>query len=427
MKIYTRVRINMATGEEVETEHFDYDGPVARCGGGSGAAGKVQYPNHIAMAQLAWMSSDGGYLDPTPGNAFMGSDMTEAMDTALGNSPWEGEVAFDPDTRLTAIDTEVTAWTTIVDALEGDEESKWEAYLVAVAHASTGIPGSFGSTTLTKTTPSTTTPTGVTTGWIDPTPAADAEITADVDAYEAIVDDHVEIDVLPRFQRGMQDIGAVMSSAFTIGQAIIEGMADRDVAKYQGQIRTQAYLQKDALVAQSKLRESERVIDLEMQVDEIASREDMQANQIASQEEIAESRIQSEETQLENRSMMMGIEQMLRYFSAHFNYQQGLSEMTIRAQALGIAAQKEEADTQSIIDEANAKWDLEVFQYGANLIAAGGGGTMVPGAPPRMSRTASTAAGAASMAAAGGQASGSWYGAAIGAVVGGAIGYYSNE
>ena len=35
-------------------------------------------------------------------------------------------------------------------------------------------------------------------------------------------------------------------------------------------------------------------------------------------------------------------------------------------------------DRNAAIDEADAKWDLSVFQFGSNLLASIGGGTAVP-------------------------------------------------
>jgi hypothetical protein len=44
MKVFTRITWSMSTGEVLESENFDYDGPVALCGGGGSDAPKPPPP-----------------------------------------------------------------------------------------------------------------------------------------------------------------------------------------------------------------------------------------------------------------------------------------------------------------------------------------------------------------------------------------------
>ena len=76
-----------------------------------------------------------------------------------------------------------------------------------------------------------------------------------------------------------------------------------------------------------------------------------------------------------------------------------------------IVAKKEENETEMKIDESDALWDLEVFQYGANLLAGIGGGTSNPNTKqPSMAQ--SVIGGAMSGAAAGGM---------MGSAIGGSV------
>ena len=87
---------------------------------------------------------------------------------------------------------------------------------------------------------------------------------------------------------------------------------------------------------------------------------------------------------------------------------------------LGIVAMKEHHDEYMEYETAYAKWDLEMYSYGGNMLAAIGG-ARAPGVA-RPSRTQSAIGGAMAGAAMGAQVGGG-YGAIIGAVVGGIGGY----
>jgi hypothetical protein len=53
MKIYEYVRIDIETGEILEEKSFEYEGPIAKCGGGGGS--KVEYEQSPEQ-QLAWQA-----------------------------------------------------------------------------------------------------------------------------------------------------------------------------------------------------------------------------------------------------------------------------------------------------------------------------------------------------------------------------------
>jgi hypothetical protein len=100
----------------------------------------------------------------------------------------------------------------------------------------------------------------------------------------------------------------------------------------------------------------------------------------------------------------------------------------IEAMRIKIVAKKEESDKNIDIDEQDALWDLEVFQYGANVMASIQGGTVSNG-PRRPSTAASVLGGALSGAAAGAMIgstmtpAGGLMPMAIGAVLGAATGF----
>ena len=68
----------------------------------------------------------------------------------------------------------------------------------------------------------------------------------------------------------------------------------------------------------------------------------------------------------------------IRVIGLKLEYQKAVSQMLAEAYRIKIVAKKEETDTNIKLDEEDALWDLEVFQYGANLVASIGGGTVKP-------------------------------------------------
>ena len=114
----------------------------------------------------------------------------------------------------------------------------------------------------------------------------------------------------------------------------------------------------------------------------------------------------------------------IKIIQMKLEYQKTVSQMLAEAYRIKIVAKKEEMDLNIKIDENDALWDLEVFQYGANLIAGIGGGTATP-KTKQASQTQSMIGGAMAGASAGymigaGTAVGGPWGAAIGGVLGAA-------
>jgi hypothetical protein len=257
--------------------------------------------------------------------------MVDAMNAALGGSPYGSMTAHDPSTELTAMDTAVSAFNTRVDAIDPDGD--WEdAVDAAVAK-------------------------------VDGAVVDDTSLDNNIAAFGNALDDQIENIVLPRFHGGMRDVNAVMSSAFVVGEAIIEGMRDRDVAKYGTDLRVKNYFQR-------------------------------------------------------NDFILKGTESILRDSMAQVELEKGVAHYTIEANRLRIVSEKEKKDTENSIDINDGRWDLETFQYGANLLASIGGGTMIPNAQDSPSKTQSAIGGALSGAAIGGALGGGW-GAVIGGVLGG--------
>jgi len=224
-------------------------------GGGSGSSsGKVGYPAYVEL--LHGLMVNHGGLD------IVGVSMVDAMNASFGASPYAAMVPYDPTTALTAIDTEVVDFQTLIDAVDLPDE------------------------------------------------LTDTEINAEISAYRAQTEDELVSNVLPRFQAGMRDIGAVVSSAFVEGQSILEDGQSKDVNKFAAALRLKA-----------KASEVERASLMLKQV--------------------------------EAKNMV--------------------SSLIFNAEKLRIATEKTELDQEYSFDIGDAKWDLELFQHGANLIASPSG------------------------------------------------------
>ena len=162
----------------------------------------------------------------------------------------------------------------------------------------------------------------------------EAAIAADVAAYGAVLDVDLNTKILPRFRRGMQNINAVVSSSYVLGLAVIEGFRDMEIAKYNAALRLDA-----------------------------------------------------------NARKLTATDMMVQMAGRRVSWNTEYLKTLIEACRIKIVAKKEETDRNATIEDADAKWDLGVFQYGSNLLAAIGGGTSVPYAPGNNS-TASTIGGA---------------------------------
>jgi len=228
---------------------------TAKGGGGGGGSGQVDYPDYMEAVHGNWLNNGG--VDSVI------SSITDALNSALGSSPYTAEAAYNPTVPINEFETGVESFGTDVGSI--DPESRWNDFY---AQAIMNIPlysdvsvadlviGTYFEIDLIDTagvemsTPSYTVPdisvpaytvsdifvadrnvSDASTVVVDPSDLDDA-----VDSFAATLDDDINANVLPRFEAGMRDINAVVSSAFPIGRAIIEAFRDRDVAKFSADI-----------------------------------------------------------------------------------------------------------------------------------------------------------------------------------------------
>jgi hypothetical protein len=301
--------------------------------GGGGSSGAVSHSPYLETVHGDWLNSAGADT--------ISSSITDVMSSAIGSSPWIGKVAYDPSVPIAAYETEMAALKLLLAGLSDTVD--WAA-LYAQAELTLVGPG-------------------------------EVALIAEVAAYENILADNLTAEVLPRFRRGMQDINAVQSSAFVLGEAVIEAFKDRDVAKYLSTLR------------------------LTMGDKKIAA-----------------------------------TEQMLQMMARRIGWNGEFVKYAIESNRIKIVALKEELDQNDVIDEHDAKWDLEVFQSGSNVMAASAGGTSTAGVKG-ISKTQSAIGGAMMGGAMGGMIAGAQaggmagnpYTVVAGAVLGAAAGMLSSN
>jgi len=284
-------------------------GPLVRCkgGGGGGGSGAVSYPAYMQTVHNDWLDNSGADT--------ITSSITDVMNSALGSSPWTTQVAYDPDADITEMVNSVDGLQTLVDLLSS----------------------------------------GTTLDTLISSVLDDSRIDDSVDEYAADLDARLTSEVIPRFERGMQDINAVVSSAFVIGRALIEENQNRQVAKYSADLHMKAFS-----------------------------------------------------------------DDAIKLISLKLEYQRMATATLVETYRMKIVAKKEENEVAMSIDEKDALWDLEVFQYGANLLAGIGGGTSDTRKPSVLQ---SAIGGALSGAAAGAMIADTEAGASLGpwGMIGGAV------
>ena len=322
----------------------------------------------------------------------------------------------------------------------------------------------------------------------------DAEIVNDVDAFAFQLDDEIHTKVLPRFRRGMQDINAVVSSAFPIGHSIIEGFRDRDVDRHASTLRLNAAiknadlelgaasinLSKDTTIAGANLSKDIKVADIDISKDvtvaginlskdtaiaggnlskdvevgkinitkdstlatiNISKDIDVAKINVGKDVEVSKTNITKELglAEVNTRSLMdymklylSNVDMMEKVYLSVGNWQENYARLMVEAGRIKIVANSEEIVQNAAFDKDDATWDLEVFQYGGNLLAGVSGGTSGANAG-KPNVALSVLGGALSGAAAGGVIGGAIaggvagsvvpvYGTIIGAVLGAAMG-----
>lgn len=319
--------------------------------GGGSSSGSVEYMDYMVEHHNRWLNQ----LE------------NNIISAKVGNSPFAELVSPDPDSNLAAMWSAVCTLETAVDAI-----SVTGSFSTMVALAMTKVDAAFDAPT-----------------FVNSTPAAASAISDSVAAWTAIYNEEVDNVTIPKFRGGMRDIGAVMSSAFVLGEAYLDASRDRDIANYQAELRMKTFLLADELNSREAMAENEFNLKIEL------SKAD---------------------------AILKTADSLLTKQIAVLEYRKIIAHYAIEAKRLAIAALNEQATNDTKFIDMDSRWDFDIYQYGANMLAAISGGVATP---PQRSQGMSALGGALSGAASGAMVGSSFgpYGTAIGAGVGAIAGY----
>jgi hypothetical protein len=398
MKIITKCVIDIETLEVISEESFNYSGPVDQCKGG-GSSGTVDYPDYMKTQHEAWLT-----------------DLDGKMTTA---SPFATLTAYDPSATLALSDAAIDAFLAILAGIASDT-TIWASFFTQ------GVTSVGAAATMTAVSDvvvaDKASPTDISV--IAATELLTATALADAAALEVILDSGIAARTLPRFRRGMQDIDAVVSSAFPIGEAIIEAFKQDEVTKHYTGLSASIYAKNaDIRIANEQIAADVEKANLSKEVSiaeaNLGKSVDVAKLNMGKSLAIAEGNLRST---IEYKKMYLeASSQMMREMVQRVAFHETWARMTIESNRIAIVASKEEADENADLDEKNARWGFEVFQYGANMLGAVSGGSV---GTQKASRAASAIGGALSGAASGAMIGSvvPGIGTAVGALVGGAIG-----
>lgn len=231
----------------------------------------VTYPAYMETIHSTWLSAVSGLIS-----------------TAVSNNPFTGLTGYNPSTDITAMEAAITAFQGIVTAL--DAHVDYDTYNTAAA---TQVDATY-------------------------TPAT--YIAARIIAHGTSLDTELDTKVFPKFEAGMRDIGAVMTSAFAIGRAIISMDRNDKVDKFAA--------------------------DMEFQAD--SKRSDLIQNATG---------------------------EMIRMFLQKKEFGRVIMAIILDEKRMAIAANQDYKTETKALAADLGRWPLEAYKYGANMLAGIGGGT----------------------------------------------------
>jgi len=208
MKVITKCIIDIKSLLVIEEESYEYSGPLSMCGGsggggqsggggGGGGSGAVSYPQYMQD----W---HGEQLDA----------LAVIMSAAQSASPFVSAVSYNPDAELASMLDAPEALQTMVDSLSNG---------TGLDELMTGI-------------------------------LSNDRLDAAVEEFSIDLGNRSLIEAIPRFESGMRDINAVMSSAFVIGRALIENETSRQVNKYSAELHMRTFSDSALSVVGMKLQ-----------------------------------------------------------------------------------------------------------------------------------------------------------------------------
>lgn len=437
-------------------------------GGGGGSSGKVSWPGYLMDAQMRMLAR--GFhqyaLDwdgDTSGNTVATTDLSVfgAMRSAWYNSPYAVLAAFDPSANILDAEAELSVLQALITALSPTTDVT-TAHTDGLAAATTILPTTviapitaldaeiteantelsdtmsdevadlnnsliFAQQELSDLSVATTFQqhTQMAADEFDASVMPDAGVNALVEAFEQGQQVQLRRSIA-RLTGGLADINAVNSSAFAFGTALLEYEHLQTVARYRAELELQNSRAKVEFVSRAvaAMQDSD-LKKQQMQQELVTLRQNqtklqhmflqmrqgvIQIRQAASQAYVT---VSLERARMASAAAQLIITALQHQVQAESVVVQARSELS----RMAIVAQKEQVDTEIDMTVKNYLWKLDLFQYGANMLAGIQGGT---GASPSMQRSATPMSqiGGAVTGAVSGMMAGPAIGAGAGALMG---------
>ena len=189
-KIYSRIVIHMTSGQTLEEQSFDYEGKVALCGGGGGGG---DTKTEIRYA---------GYVEDKHKDFLNVLAAQRASD--IDSSPFADYTEIPVDAAFFGTGYLISSFPSLYDMY---------GKFMAGLDIDTLYSQIFEDTVNAP------------------------EINNLVSAEATMMDDDIGMNVLPRFQAGMRDLNAVMSSSYVLGRAAIEDARVKALSRFSAELK----------------------------------------------------------------------------------------------------------------------------------------------------------------------------------------------
>jgi hypothetical protein len=189
MKIYSKIILDMKSGKTLEEQNFDYKGSIALCGGGGGGDTKteIRYAPYVEEKHKDFLNTIA---------AQRASD--------INASPFADYTELEVDDAFFGSGYLISSFPSLYDMY-----GKFMAGLDVCA-----LYGQIFEDTVNA-----------------------PEINDLVGAEAVMMDDDIDMNVLPRFQEGMRDINSVMSSTYVCGRAAIEDARVKSLSRFSAELK----------------------------------------------------------------------------------------------------------------------------------------------------------------------------------------------
>lgn len=365
--------------------------------GGSHGSNTIDYPGYIKDLHEDLI----GYFYYYTTKGDIGPNSYSPLQSLLGANPFYLATAYDPSTELTQLNSALATLYSALNTLDSfnlaSQLSYYSSYFTA--------PTSYSFATLANLTASVNVITAVDQDLLDET-----HMNNLISAFHNSITNMITNDLVPKYRRGMQNLNAEMTSAYSVGEARLYSDADLKVTEYEYKLRTEnenRLLELQRLIVQNnanylKYEEIKSTFNSNLiQFDSIQSKFTLNQDLIRKERE----KLSVEAGRIDFQKEVSLAEGYIKYFN-----------MYLDKTKISIIANKEEKELNYAYDEKYAKWYGDCYQILANMIGSIAGTAV--SSQDRSSVLPSALGGLAS-----GAGAGFLIGGPVGAAVGGSLGF----